>query len=121
MGLFDTLRCRYPLPLPEMQDRVFQTKSLEAIMDKYSITEEGRLILHVVRWEPIPEAERDPQHPYAIARVVPVGDREVAYHGDIEFYATREEANVASGLVIFIARFTEDRLVRIWQTDAEPA
>lgn len=54
MGLFDTVRCRYPLP--HNQDAEFQTKDLAnlvagepmlgGLMDEYEITVEGGLRLH---------------------------------------------------------------------------
>ena len=46
MGMFDELRCEYELPDKEVQDEVFQTKSLDRLMDDYTITREGKLILH---------------------------------------------------------------------------
>lgn len=55
MGMFDTVRCRYPLP--HHQDAVFQTKDLANLvlgegglrgtLDEYEITEDGRLMRHV--------------------------------------------------------------------------
>src|SRR5579884_2896074 len=45
MGLFNRVRCRYPLPDPEAQNFGFQTKSLpEQLLDDYEITEDGRLL-----------------------------------------------------------------------------
>ncbi len=45
MGMFDTLRCKYPLPDKIVQTDSFQTKSLECLLDDYTITENGKLIL----------------------------------------------------------------------------
>jgi hypothetical protein len=45
MGMFDHVRCRYPLPDAEAQDLDFQTKSMPApFLDNYLITEDGRLL-----------------------------------------------------------------------------
>lgn len=47
MGLFDYVRCEYPLPgnPPECaRDAHFQTKDLTCYMEQYTITAEGRLI-----------------------------------------------------------------------------
>ncbi len=45
MGLFNHIRCRYPLPDTEAQDFDFQTKSLpEQLLDNYEITADGRLL-----------------------------------------------------------------------------
>lgn len=55
MGMFDRVRCRYPLP--HHQDAEFQTKDLARIardepwlggfLDEYEISEDGRLTRHV--------------------------------------------------------------------------
>lgn len=46
MGMFDMLKCDYPLPVhPEMQEREFQTKSLDCGLDQYLITADGKLEL----------------------------------------------------------------------------
>ena len=43
MGLFDTLRCDYPLP-DSCAERDFQTKSLDPRMATYRLTADGRLL-----------------------------------------------------------------------------
>jgi hypothetical protein len=43
MGMFDTVVCRYPLPLSKSVDREFQTKSLENCLSAYEIREDGTL------------------------------------------------------------------------------
>jgi len=120
MGMFDEIRCEFPLPDKVMQDEWFQTKSFECLLDRYTITRDGRLILHQVRYETIPEEER----PYygkpewetkpfirslGCMRSVPVGDVEVPYHGDITFYTS-----VGNGpdheWFEYRARFTEGRV-----------
>lgn len=35
MGLFDDVRCEYPLPSRAHQGLNFQTKDLESLMDRY--------------------------------------------------------------------------------------
>jgi hypothetical protein len=59
MGMFNHVRCTYPLPDPEAQDFDFQTKSLpEQMLDYYEITADGRLMheAYQVRWEENPTA-----------------------------------------------------------------
>jgi hypothetical protein len=122
MGMFDELNCEYPLPDAEVQDKLFQTKSLECLMERYTISRDGRLIHHKVRYEAVPEEER----PYwgtpewdespltrmiGFLKAVPVGNVEVAYHGDIYFGTTvgsREEGNLE--WYEYQARFTEGRI-----------
>lgn len=44
MGMFDNIRCKYPLPWPEVQDDIWQTKDTEAqYLDQYEIREDGTL------------------------------------------------------------------------------
>lgn len=44
MGMFDNLRCKYPLPVPGANERTFQTKSTPArMLDLYEIREDGTL------------------------------------------------------------------------------
>jgi len=43
MGLFDTIYCKYPLPIPNLEKEDFQTKDLDCSMDTYEISEEGKL------------------------------------------------------------------------------
>jgi hypothetical protein len=58
MGMFDNLRIEAPLPDAELQDRTFQTKSLECCLSDYTITRDGHLVLRQVEWEVTPEEER---------------------------------------------------------------
>lgn len=43
MGMFDTVKCRYPLPLPEYQEREFQTKDTPCQLYEYEIAANGHL------------------------------------------------------------------------------
>lgn len=58
MGMFDHVYVEYELPDPEVQFEVFQTKSLDPVMDSYTIDSFGRLIHHVTFWESVPEEKR---------------------------------------------------------------
>jgi hypothetical protein len=49
MGLFDTVRCEFPLTNPRLQDAEFQTKDLECFLETYTITADGRLMWHARR------------------------------------------------------------------------
>jgi hypothetical protein len=49
VGLFDEVRCEYPLPNAAHQGLLFQTKDLENLMDEYVITRRGRLV-RTKRW-----------------------------------------------------------------------
>jgi len=44
MGMFDEVRCAYPLPWPEVQDSVWQSKYTPAqFLDQYEIRADGTL------------------------------------------------------------------------------
>jgi hypothetical protein len=43
MGLFDTIRCAYPLP-DACTETEFQTKSLDSGMETYCVTASGKLL-----------------------------------------------------------------------------
>ncbi|MGH3090684.1 MAG: hypothetical protein ACRDSJ_25675 [Rubrobacteraceae bacterium] len=128
MGMYDEIRREYPLPqtgyrvLPE---HTFQTKDLECLLDKYTITASGLLILHREVWEPVPEEERpyygSPEWEKPLGkwigsmRSVPVGDEEIPHHGDIFFYDSFTMKG-ESGHRIWLeyrTRFTEGSLARI--------
>lgn len=133
MGMFDYVRCDAPLPdgKPTPRD-FFQTKDFGLPqMDIYTITAEGRLIEHVTRSEEVPKEER----PYwgkpewfnddgtesffaflGCIRKVPVEDRDMNYHGYLNFYGgDRDEWRE------FNAKFTDGQLVEIVQVPDTPA
>jgi hypothetical protein len=59
MGMFDSIRCDYPLPLPlevvdklpDIYEKEFQTKDFENLLDYYILTEEGELLFHKKKYE----------------------------------------------------------------------
>lgn len=94
MGMFDTLKCEYPLPEKEVQKDSFQTKSLDRLLDNYTITKDGKLILH-----------RRRHYEAAAQKIV------VDFHGNLRFYTSkgaREENNFE--WFEYVARFTEGNL-----------
>jgi hypothetical protein len=121
MGIFDSLICKYPLPDPEAQGVVFQTKSLGPSMLLYTITEDGELFVRKERWEDVPEEER----PYygkpewygehaglyrAIGSTKPIyeGEEKVNFHGVVNFYHYEDDVWYE-----YNAKFTDGRLVSL--------
>ena len=96
MGMFDTIRCEYPLPDADHQNLEFQTKSLECLLDEYTITRDGKLVRH---------ANRGP-----FGRPGLVADVEWPIHGDIEIYQSLERAPGKPTWVEYIVRFTHGRV-----------
>jgi hypothetical protein len=123
MGLYDELTCHYPLPDSAVQAEVFQTKSLGRAMDQYAITRDGRLILHEARYETVPEEERPlygtpewENRPWlqllgSMTRV-PVGNREIPYHGHLLFYTYLGERPDGETFE-YLAKFTDGRVEEI--------
>ena len=92
MGLFDELRCKYPLPdgYEEYQDEVFQFKMFDPYMNLYEITNEGKL-KQLSDW---------------VYATPPEINKVIDYHGDIVFYCSDKN----NKLVNFKARFTDGKL-----------
>ncbi len=97
MNLYDSIHCEYPLPNPEAQDILFQTKNLWRNFDKYTLTEEGRLVL------PCTRTEKGQRIHYA--------DMDTFYHGILEFYG--ETLPYPGDVVILEAQFWEGQLTSV--------
>ena len=119
MGMFDYIKCEYPLPDKEVQNHDFQTKDFDNAMDCYTITADGKLILHKHIWKAVPEEERpyygEPEWEeggfYQVAgsiKSVHVGDEVVDFHGIIRFYAMRGDERYE-----YKAKFTDGILVEL--------
>ena len=91
MGLSDTVRCEYPLPEAGHQDLEYQTKAFENLMERYTITADGRLIRHF-------EGGLFGGGPYC--------DLEWPMHGDVEIYASSSDRTG----IDYIVRFTHGRV-----------
>jgi len=105
MGVFDTLYCKYPLPIPGMNDREYQTKDTPAqYCDSYEIRENGTLWHH----DHDTEDRSDPKAT-GIARIIgmatPVNFRWIAinFTGEIRFYNTIEPGGWIEFSSYFIA------------------
>lgn len=150
MGMFDYVRVEgHVLPgltpklFEERQDEneslaegpaVFQTKDLENYLGTY-IIKDGRLFERIYETEKIPkEAEKIPKEERiegdedkpsffrpVLRRTGRYQDRDLCYHGDIRFYASKKEFGLAedwgSGWLDFKARFTHGNLE--WIKSAE--
>jgi hypothetical protein len=102
MGMFDDVYCEADLPPghPE-SERSFQTKSLGNSLDRFTITKEGRLILHSVRYE----SSEERSFGIPMMKSIPTGDVDTEFHGDIQLVASVEDR-----LVEYVARFTHGAL-----------
>ena len=118
MGMFDEIRMEYPVPDSEVQDHWFQTKDFHCIMDRYTVSKDGRLIHHKVRYERATEqsdadkssSERDkkPIWEWPSLVEVPLGDEDINYHGDIRIITCLESDDSDDRISYqYLVRFTE--------------
>jgi hypothetical protein len=91
MGLFDTVKCDYPLPDPAHQELEVQTKDLDRGLEQYAITRDGRLLRH----------PRGCLFPAGRGRAV-----EWPIHGDLRIYESVERQG-GGGWVEYVLRFRE--------------
>ena len=94
MGMFDTLKCEYHLPDKIVQNDSFQTKSLDCLLDNYTISKNGNLILH-----------RQLHYETKVKKIT------IDFHGDLRFYTSkgsREDNNYER--FEYTARFTDGKL-----------
>ena len=120
MGLFDYLTCHYPLPDVDFNyvfKEPFQTKSFDPSMEHYTLTIDGRIIHHKVRYETVPVEERPlfgtskwDSSPLAqfigACRSVPIGDEYLDLTDTIRFYHS-----VGAEWFEFTATFVDGKLV----------
>lgn len=125
--MFDSLKIEMALPdltAEQVVEMEWQTKSLGCAMDDYTLRADGQLVLHAVRWEPVPEEERPywgkPEwgtkkivRIFGSMKVVPVGDVESTLTGTIRFYASRPRMLRSTDVVEWYeyeARLTDGRV-----------
>lgn len=73
MGLYDEILCESPLPgWPDGAEPVFQTKDLDCCMERYRISQAGRLL--TTR--------------YQRGEATPTRELDTGYHGNLVFYTS---------------------------------
>jgi hypothetical protein len=90
MGMYDDVICECDLPhaVNSHLDREFQTKSLCRMLDRFTITKEGRLIHHSFRYVEV----KTPEDPLLPFRMVPVDPKDIdmEFHGDIRLNGEKD-------------------------------
>ena len=136
MGMFDYLKCDYPLPDFDYQDALFQTKDLDCFLETYTITKEGILLAHRITYKTATEEEllaaiearsdlNRMEKSLCLREMIGYGsvipdkewDELLPYHGDIYFYDFDKSGK---GLVTFKARFAGGRVAYIVKIDWPP-
>ena len=116
--MYDELTCEMPLPDGFTHTNRFQTKSLDNVLDQYTITAEGELWCEPFPWVETESTDRKPER--------------IPYHGWISFYTgfitpyVPEKPNARLRVWLeYDAKFTDGKCVEIKvnphsDTDEEP-
>ena len=100
MGLYDTVECKYPLPMPDkpqgyLGSTYFQTKDLDCCLGHYEIQEDGSLWIEKRETEFIKGDEKSKNLLDKIGKIVTkkVWIEPDYFHGTIEMYDYRDYDN----------------------------
>ena len=97
MGMYDYVECTTNLPAGSaIAGKKFQTSSLCRVLGRFSISEEGRMMYHSVRYE-----SKGGAGPLPYLRSIPTGDIDLDFHGDIKLTPDDED-----DLQEYVVRFT---------------
>jgi hypothetical protein len=121
MGMFDTITCNYPLPLPlevidiipDIYDQEIQTKCLDCFMEQYILEEDGVLYKDFKKYE---WKDDDSHFLKGYLDVIESNIAECNYHGMVNFYIYErilDKENKDKGVDVtidYIAKFTGGRL-----------
>ena len=117
MGMFDEITSQIELPIVG-KGVYLQTKDFDNALDKYIITEEGRLLKENAHYEVVPEEERPnygkPEWNMPLGRLagsikkVSHGWIDTNFHGILHAYCSREE-----GFINYRFKFTDGYLESI--------
>lgn len=95
--MYDNIKCYTELPfnfeqlgIPKIVN--YQTKDLDNLLQQYYITKDGKLVLDLIEYSVVPEAQRPYPHASGIQAMIGIlsgefkGKRTIDYHGTINFY-----------------------------------
>jgi len=124
MGMFDSIECNYPLPLPlevvdilpDIYDQEFQTKDLENLLDLYYLNEDGRLYWRKRKYE-----WKDDDSAFLKGYMDVVDEEVIAqdFHGVLNFYCYETvyaSENRTAGIDVtidYLAKFTNGKVENI--------
>jgi hypothetical protein len=121
MGLFDYIKCEYPLPEGAPNVAEFQTKDAQEdpYMETFRITKEGRLIHETCQYVEVPKSERPYPNEKGLMglagsiRSFNTGDRDTGFHGSLNFCGNSDN----SEWVEFVCLFKDGTLIDIRRTN----
>lgn len=105
MSFFDTLRCDYPLPDPEFQERTFHTLNFRCLLDHYCLGTDGRLR----------QIQRKLYNPQGKQATRAAASEDTGYHGDLRFHAK----TATQERIEYRARFTHGTVEWIRRVEQE--
>lgn len=135
MGMFDNLKCLYPLPVDGVNALDYQTQDIQdwPTLDNYEIREDGTLWHQVYdtedqsdrgKWLAEHPGEPEPEFPLSawcgcMARINPRWVPE-PFTGDVNFYDLLGDPNGKSGWIEFRASFADGALKDIQLVEHRP-
>lgn len=128
MGMYDSIKCEYELPVPDclkdidfklVQEAEFQTKDFDSSLDWYKITKDGRLLIKKAEYKWI-----DDDNSFLKGYLDEVSSvlENVDFHGELLFYCfeyIQKDDKEYSVSVDYIAKFTDGVLSKIQIKNAE--
>lgn len=104
MGFHDDVFCKHPLGEGRLAaGEAFQTKMPGRGGEQFTISPEGRLIRHLVRYD---WSKEPGGHGFPLLTRIPVGFEDTEFHGDLVLYGYCRPG----ALEDFVARFTYETL-----------
>ena len=128
MGMFDSIKCEYPLPLTEelskidvnWSEHVFQTKDLDCALSLYIINKEGLLDNEIIERDYVLYTEEEIKtlkpKPWSVYKEVIEKNRynkRTFYHGIVNFYDSIEFSKEEEMWVEFAAYFVYGKIDKI--------
>lgn len=120
--MFDSIKCEYPLPIPEGVDKIgfdyksieFQTKDFDSLLDTYTIRENGELYKTNATYKWVDD---DNHFLKGYMDVESSEEQKYDYHGILNFYCyediEQDDGEVTNITIDYIAKFTDGKLVDI--------
>jgi hypothetical protein len=107
MGFCDYLTCEVEVPGLGVPAGIrFQTKDLFCMSTELTITSAGRLVEHCARYEMCGTREVRPGVSFPKFRKIPLGERDLEFHGDVSFCGDSKDGT----FVEYVARFTNGQM-----------
>lgn len=124
MGMFDTIICKYPLPLPDNPkgytgSAQFQTKDLDQALWVYEIREDGTFWIEKSEYNYL---DGDPKAKSFIDRLpkretIKTWHEQIKYDGDIVFYDYKQTDGDYDYSIDYKATFKKGKLKKVKITD----